>query len=67
MKKLIVIEKERLFTSKLFYTTLIVGSIIAILQFIFEVIPAAQNLLKSYSGVSYTLPSVFKKSMSLNT
>lgn len=67
MKRLIKIEKERLLSSKTFYITMLIGIIIAVSQFIIEVIPASQDLLKAYSGVSYTLPSVFKKSMSLNT
>ena len=67
MKRLIKIEKERLLSSKTFYITILIGIIIAVSQFIIEVIPASRDLLKAYSGVSYTLPSVFKKSMSLNT
>ena len=66
MKKLIKLEWERVIKSKLFYTAIIIGLVIAIMQIIGEVFPYSVDLLKYYSGKDGEPFSLYMFSMCMN-
>lgn len=66
MRECIKLEWERVTKSKLFYTAIIIGIIIAVMQIMGEVYPRSVNVLKYYSGKDGEPYSLYMWSMCMN-